>query len=203
MIAILNYGMGNLGSMANMFRYLGIDAVITSSPDVLADASHLILPGVGSFDAAMEKLASQTDLIPMLTDLVMNKGLPTLGVCLGMQLLLESSEEGASQGLGWIQGRVRKFASSQTLKVPHMGWNDAQVASKGCRLTKGLPETTRYYFVHSFYAEPAEPSSVMFRTEYGAKFASGVFKDNVFGVQFHPEKSHRFGMALLKNFASL
>ena len=203
MITILNYGMGNLGSMSNMFRHIGFESIVTSDISEIEKATHLIIPGVGSFDGAMDNLNATKDLVPTLTALAFKKRIPILGVCLGMQLFMHSSEEGILPGLGWVDGKVCKFNSDKNLKVPHMGWNQAIKASNKCGLTNNISATTRYYFVHSYYVKLVSESNLMFETDYGLKFASGIYNENLFGVQFHPEKSHHFGMSFLKSFARL
>jgi len=205
MILILDYGMGNPGSMLNMLRRIGAQAVISSDVAVVKSASAVVLPGVGAFDNGMQKLVSVGILEP-LAQRVLGDKIPFLGVCLGMQLLFDSSEEGAEHGLGWIPGHVRRFDFSQLdrsdLKIPHMGWNIAS-ATRADSLFKDMDRDSRFYFVHSYHAICSDASHVLSTTEYGYPFVSAVQKDNIFGVQFHPEKSHRFGLALLKNFAEL
>ena len=202
MITIVNYGMGNLGSMHNMFKRVGVNATIESDPKQILLAEKLILPGVGAFDAAMQCINS----LPGLKDALVRKALvdqvPVLGVCLGMQLLTDKSEEGILPGLGWIAGSTRRFPRESGLKVPHMGWNVARPVTT-CSLTKDVGVEPRYYFVHSFHVTVADPTHSIMRTQYGIEFDSAICKDNIFGVQFHPEKSHRFGMQILKNFAAL
>lgn len=201
MIAIVDYGMGNLGSVRNMLRKLAIPATLSADPAVLETAERLILPGVGSFDAGMRNL-TERGLIPVLQRQVVQRGVPILGLCLGMQLMCRESEEGAGAGLGWIDARVVRFRPPRPeLKVPHMGWNTVAP----CRphpLFTGL-EASRFYFVHSFHVQCADAADPLGNTEYGYPFASAVARGNILGVQFHPEKSHRFGMALMRNFASL
>ncbi|WP_133511701.1 imidazole glycerol phosphate synthase subunit HisH [Candidatus Thiosymbion oneisti] len=205
MITIVNYGMGNLGSMLNMFKRVGVQACIESDPVVLQDAERFVLPGVGAFDTAMQRI----DGIPGLRDVLEHKALvekaPVLGVCLGMQLLTRSSEEGELPGLGWIPGATHRFPKQESLKVPHMGWNIAlPTASKASNsLTVNAGPEPRYYFVHSYFVKVDDPAHSLMRTYYGIDFDSAIGRDNIFGVQFHPEKSHRFGVQLLKNFAEL
>lgn len=205
MIIILDYGMGNPGSMLNMFRRIGVQAVIASGHETLMSASAIVLPGVGAFDYGMQKLQS-AGILESLAQRVLCDKVPFLGVCLGMQMLLECSEEGSLPGLGWIPGRVKKFDFSgldkSGLKIPHMGWNTVLSTNSTC-LFRGLDEEARFYFVHSYHAVCDEQSNSLGTSKYGYSFVSAVQKDNIFGVQFHPEKSHRFGMALLKNFAEL
>jgi glutamine amidotransferase len=200
-IAIVDYDMGNVASVANMLKRVGVAApVLTRDPDVLARADKLILPGVGAFDLGMRNLSS-LGLIDPIKTAVSEKNVPMLGICLGMQLLTCSSEEGTERGLGWIQGSAKRFRPTATLKVPHMGWNEVRATRDSELLLTGSP--SRYYFVHSYYVECDSEDSVLATTEYGHEFASIIARDNVFGVQFHPEKSHRYGMALLKSFVEL
>ena len=202
MITIANYGMGNLGSLANMLKHLGVPAAIVSDPDVIARAQRLILPGVGAFDAAMSRIAAATGLRDVLEMKAHRERIPVLGVCLGMQLLTHGSDEGVLPGLGWIPGRTHRFPKVEGIKIPHMGWN---VAAPGVEnpLTRGVGPSPRYYFVHSYFVQVDDPAHSVMRSRHGVEFDAAVAKDNVFGVQFHPEKSHRFGMAILKNFAEL
>jgi glutamine amidotransferase len=202
MIAIIDYGTGNLGSMANMLKRVGAEAVITAEAAVIERADRIILPGIGAFDNGMNQLADR-GLISVLKEQVIEKRKPFLGVCLGMQLLAEGSEEGKCEGLGWIKGTVKKFSSegSPPLKIPHMGWNTVKIA-KPDRLFEGMTDDARFYFVHSYYLS-CDPESVVGRTDYGPSFVSAVRNGNIAGVQFHPEKSHRFGMRVLSNFAEV
>ena len=193
--------MGNVGSIANMLKKVGAEATITGDPRVIASADKLILPGVGAFDNAMRELSSRS-LIPVLREQVIERGKQILGLCLGMQLFTEGSEEGRATGLGWVPGRAVRFrasAESGALKVPHMGWNIATPTTAD-PLFAGLDYDARFYFVHSFHVS-CDDASVLAITNYGAPFVSAIRKRNIAGVQFHPEKSHRFGMRLLRNFA--
>ena len=201
MITIVNFGMGNLGSIYNMLTRLGFDAIITSDIDEIKNAEKLILPGVGAFDQAMTNLHNQ-ELVPVLNDLVLEKRIPILGICLGMQLLAQRSEEGKLNGLGWIDAEVIRFRFSpeQNLRIPHIGWNTITIQQDVC-LFKKVYEESRFYFVHSYYVKCKSDDTVLATTSYGFDFTSAVVHDNIYGVQFHPEKSHKFGMLLLKNFA--
>lgn len=201
MITIVDYGLGNLASIVNMFRFLGFEAVVTSDPDSIVKAQKLVLPGVGAFKAAMQLIAKK-DLLDPLNEAVIGANTPVLGICLGMQLLLEKSEEGNCNGLGWIPGEVRKFPEFSSLKVPHMGWNNVKLETPSA-LTNTLEPEQRYYFVHSYYAKTDDPQHRIMSTEHGIRFDSAIARDNIFGVQFHPEKSHKFGMRILTNFAQL
>lgn len=202
MITIVNYGMGNLGSMLNMFKRIGVQVRIESDAEVIRNAEKLVLPGVGAFDAAMLRINEQPGLREVLEHKVLIEQVPVLGVCLGMQLLTRSSEEGRLPGLGWIPGATRRFPRLDGLKVPHMGWNIASVSCPS-RLTTGVDPEPRYYFVHSYYVQVDDPAHSVMRSHYGIDFDSAIGRDNIFGAQFHPEKSHRFGMQILTNFAEL
>ena len=202
MITIVDYGMGNLGSMRNMFKRIGVKARIESDPEVIGQAKKLVLPGVGAFDAAMNRINSTTNLRDVLDRKALTEKVPLLGVCLGMQLLTNGSEEGALPGLGWIPGETTRFPRLDGLKVPHMGWNIAQ-PSVSSPLTEGVAAESRYYFVHSYFVKVENPENSLMRTHYGLDFDSAIGRENIFGVQFHPEKSHRFGMRILKNFAEI
>lgn len=202
MITILDYGMGNLGSMLNMFKRIGVAACIESSPDEISLAEKIVLPGVGAFDAAMQRINSVAGLRAVLDYKALVERVPVMGVCLGMQLLTCSSEEGQLPGLCWISGVTRRFPRHSGLKVPHMGWNIAQPTTS-CSLTFDVGNEPRYYFVHSYYVSVDDSAHSLMRTHYGLDFDSAIGRNNIYGVQFHPEKSHRFGMQILKNFADL
>jgi len=202
MITIVNYGMGNLGSMLNMFKRIGVQVRIEADPDVIHSADKLVLPGVGAFDAAMQRINEVLGLREVLEHKAFVEQVPVLGVCLGMQLLTRGSEEGKLPGLGWIPGATQRFPRLEGFKVPHMGWNIANVSTPS-RLTAGVGPEPRYYFVHSYYVQVDDPAHSLMRTHYGIDFDSAIGRDNIFGAQFHPEKSHRFGMQILKNFAEL
>jgi imidazole glycerol-phosphate synthase subunit HisH len=204
MITIIDYGVGNINAFLNVYRRANIPARTATSAAELAGAEKLILPGVGAFDHAMERLDA-SGMRSTLDDLVTAKGLPVLGVCVGMQMLGNSSEEGSRPGLGWIDGNVRAFGSwepTNELPVPHMGWNDVRPVGGG-GLFEGLETDARFYFLHSFFFECARPEDAIAVSRYGADFSCAVGSRNVFGVQFHPEKSHHFGTQLLRNFAAI
>ncbi len=201
MITIVDYGMGNLGSVQNMFKHLGFESEITRDLDKLLLAKKVVLPGVGSFDAAMKRI-NTNGMRAILERKALYDRIPFLGICLGMQLLTMKSEEGTLSGLGWIPAQTIRFPNINGLKVPHMGWNDV-VTKTPSPLTVGLTEEARFYFVHSYYVKAEEEVYSVLKTEYGLVFDSAIQKDNIFGVQFHPEKSHRFGKKLLTNFARL
>lgn len=200
MITIVDYGMGNLGSIRNMLKKIGFESEITSDPQAVLHARKLILPGVGAFDAGMESL-DRSGLRQALDTRVLADKIPVLGICLGMQLMTAASEEGRLPGLGWIDAKALRFEPSQAApKVPHMGWNLVE-PTRQAPLVDGLPSESRFYFVHSYHVRCAQPDDVLLSTVYGLTFHSGFQRENVWGVQFHPEKSHRFGMQLLRNFA--
>jgi glutamine amidotransferase len=202
MIAILNYGVGNVGSIRNMLKHINVDAIITHDPDDIERADKLILPGVGSFDSGMEKLAA-SNLIDSIRNHVLEKEKPLLGICLGMQMLGRRSEEGVLPGLDLIPFDCIRFRiDSSTLKIPHMGWDTVKFEQYDV-VVENLVKTQRYYFVHSYHAVCDNPEDILFTCDYGYEFPAAVKHGNVYGFQFHPEKSHRFGMALLNNFASL
>ena len=204
MVIIVDYGVGNLASIANMARKAGVECVVSGDPAVVAKADRLILPGVGAFDRGMANL-EERGLIPVLTERAMERKVPTIGLCLGMQLLGRGSEEGSRPGLGWLQASSKRFAFNSgngSLKVPHMGWNYIEPAAPAA-LIDDLPPEPRFYFVHSYYMTCDDANDVMCWTTYGDRFASGIHRGNLWGTQFHPEKSHSFGLALLKNFLAL
>ena len=203
MITIVNYGLGNLGSIFNMLKKIGVESNITSYPEEIAKSQKIILPGVGHFDRAMERIG-QSRLRGILDQMALIEKVPILGICLGMQLLTKSSEEGMLPGLGWIPAKtVRfRFSNESNLKIPHMGWNLVQ-RSAPSPLTENFSPEHRFYFVHCYHVQVEEERFSILKTEHGYHFDSAIQRDNIFGVQFHPEKSHRFGMKLLENFARL
>ncbi|MCE5343282.1 MAG: imidazole glycerol phosphate synthase subunit HisH [Eubacteriales bacterium] len=203
MIGILDYGIGNVGSIRNMLKKAGAASVIVHTAEELSACHKLILPGVGAFDEGMERLAN-SGMRPAL-DEAAAKGKPVLGICLGMQMLGLSSEEGRREGLGYIRFRNVRFqlTAEHGLKVPHMGWDVVDVADPDDPLVRGITEPPRYYFVHSYYAVCEDAADALLACDYGISFTAAVRHGNVWGTQFHPEKSHRFGMALLKNFAEV
>ncbi len=200
-IVIVDYGMGNLGSVLNMLKRIGVPAYITGSPTEVQRARKLILPGVGAFGEAMRRI-DESGLRAVLDHKATVEKIPVLGICLGMQLLVDGSEEGHEAGLGWIAGQARRFPKGSGLKVPHMGWNRVTPASDD-PLTRDLGEEPRFYFVHSYYVSADREKDRLLRTSYGLEFDAGIRSGNIWGVQFHPEKSHRFGKQLLKNFAEV
>lgn len=195
--------MGNVGSIKNMLKHVGHSAVISADPDVIKGASKLIVAGVGAFDSGVKNFQA---LLPLVNEMVLEKRVPILGICLGMQLFSKSSEEGSLPGFGWINARTVRFKFGDTEpvpRVPHMGWNAISVRKPSSRLLANMSKEARFYFVHSYHYCDAEPSSILTTTHYGIEFVSGIEQGNVYGVQFHPEKSHTFGMKLLANFAEL
>ena len=204
-IAIINYGVGNLGSIQNMLKRIGYpDNIITNDSVEINNAEKLILPGVGAFDAGMQKI-HDSGLLDVLNKNALIDKKPILGICLGMQLLTKGSEEGVLKGLSWIDANTLKFKlenENSQLKIPHMGWNEVKF-SKPHPLTKELPMHSRFYFVHSYYVKCNNPQDELLSCHYGNNFSCAIQHDNIMGVQFHAEKSHKFGMQLLKNFAEL
>jgi glutamine amidotransferase len=204
MIVIVDYGVGNLGSIINMLKKAGAKAIASSDPEVLQQAEKLILPGVGAFDAGMNKL-NECGLVPLLNQLALEKKVPFLGLCLGLQLMTRKSEEGQCPGLGWLDAETLRFkfdSDRPPLKVPHMGWNTIEIRQSH-PLFEDLDSEARFYFVHSFYVHSHDPETVLAETEYGGYFHSILGRGNIMGFQFHPEKSHKYGMRLLKNFAEM
>jgi glutamine amidotransferase len=203
MITIVNYGMGNLGSVLNMFKKVGIKAHVTSDLNEISKAEKLLLPGVGAFDAAMQRI-NDAGMIDVLKNKALVEKIPVLGICLGMQLLTQKSEEGIMPGLGWIPAETVKFIfeKSLSLKVPHMGWNTI-FSKKSSLLTNDFANDSRFYFVHSYIVKCQNDENVICTTDYGVEFASIIQSDNIYGAQFHPEKSHKFGMQLFKNFSKI
>jgi len=206
MIAVIDYDMGNLRSVAKGFERVGARAVVTRDPKVIGDSSHVVLPGVGAFKDCMKNLEAYGLIGPVLKSI--ESGKPFLGICLGLQLLFEESEEfGPHRGLGIIKGRVLRFPSGmreegEELKVPHMGWNDIKKV-KESRLLRDVPEGSYFYFVHSYYAEPEVDEVTLTKTEYGVSFTSSIERENIMACQFHPEKSQKVGLKVLKNFSEL
>jgi len=197
-IAVIDYGLGNLRSVMRGIEAAGADAIVTGNAEEIAAADGIVLPGVGAFHEGMEQLGSLRDTVNAAT-----REVPLLGICLGMQMLMDSSEEhGLHQGLGLIPGRVRRFPSVPGIKVPHMGWNTIRLEKEKNPLFSGLSQEAYMYFVHSYYADTT-PEYTLTTTEYILPFASAIVRNNVYGVQFHPEKSGAAGVALLKNFVGL
>lgn len=204
MITIVNYGSGNIRAITNVYKRLNVAVGIASTPDELRAAEKIVLPGVGAFDQAI-KCLNESGMKGILNELVIEKKKPVLGICVGMQILANSSEEGVLDGLGWIAGEVKKFNIAnftQKTHLPHMGWNDV-VPVKRSKLFVDLENNPLFYFLHSYYFSCSNEKDVLAVTDYGGNFTSAVNSDNVFGVQFHPEKSHQWGIQLLKSFGEL
>ncbi len=200
MIQIINYGLGNLGSVQNMLKRINVQSIIIKSPrDLITE--KIILPGVGSFDTGMNNLLND-GWIEVLNEKVKKDKVPVLGICLGMQLMTNRSDEGTLGGLGWVDAEVLKFPSNG-LKIPHMGWNIVKPVASDPSILKSGKEELRFYFVHSYFVRVKNQADQLGSTYYGSDFTSAFRRENIYGVQFHPEKSHKFGMMLLKNFALL
>lgn len=203
MTTIVDYGLGNIGAFTNTYKRIGLTVQVARTAEELARAKRIILPGVGSFDHAMD-LLNRSGMRDTLEDLVLNQERPVVGVCVGMQMLADSSEEGSRPGLGWVPGVARHFRSRPAnveLPMPHMGWNDV-TPRPGEALFADLEQNARFYFLHSFFFDCEQPDDVAATASYGIEFGCAVRRGHVYGVQFHPEKSHHFGATLLKNFAT-
>lgn len=203
MITIIDYGCGNILAFLNVFTRLNIPVVVATKTEEVNNASRIILPGVGAFDFVMQSF-NKSGLREAVEKKVLEEKVPVLGVCAGMQILADSSEEGTEKGLSWISGKVRHFDVSRIpgkTKVPHMGWNE--ISPNGSVLFKNIESGSRYYFVHSYYFEVADESNSIATSNYGFQFSAAVSKENIYGVQFHPEKSHSNGLKLLKNFSEI
>ena len=204
MIVIIDYGMGNIGSIENMLVKIGARVKVSSQVSDIVAARKLILPGVGAFDNGITKLR-ELGLVDLLQARVVGDRVPILGICLGMQLFTKGSEEGSLPGLGWIEAEVVRFrfeGEQANLKVPHMGWNSIDVRQRGSILDN-IYEEPRFYFVHSYHVRCSDPTNVLATTHYGITFHSAVIKENIVGTQFHPEKSHKYGMKVLQNFVKM
>jgi glutamine amidotransferase len=202
-IALVNYGLGNILAFANIYKRLNIPVTVAETADQLLGADKIILPGVGSFDWAMTRL-NASGMRACLDDLVVRQQRPVLGVCVGMQMMARRSDEGDMPGLGWIDGEVKKFdeaAFVQKTHLPHMGWNDVLPVNSDC-IFRGM-ESPRFYFLHSYYFLPHNPGDALATTDYNGPFVSSIRSGQIFGTQFHPEKSHQWGIQLLKNFAEI
>ncbi|MCG9723786.1 imidazole glycerol phosphate synthase subunit HisH [Vibrio brasiliensis] len=201
MLIIVDYGAGNLGSLVNMCKHVGIEAKVSSSPEDILNADHIILPGVGAFDHGMKKL-NESGLVEALNKAVLELNTPVLGICLGMQLMTLSSEEGALPGLGWVNAKTIKIPVVGGIKVPHMGWSSIKYQKQEAINQDSLPNE-RYYFVHSYCVQCLDAGDSLAQVTYGTNFDAMFQKGNIVGAQFHPEKSHKFGKRLIKNFAQL
>lgn len=199
-IGVIDYGMGNIGSICKMLRLVGGEPFVSADPAELRTADKLVLPGVGHFDRAMSNLHAAR-LVEPIRELVLDRQRPLLGICLGMQLLCQSSEEGTQPGLGFVDAQVRRFTPPPALrlKVPHMGWRALEIAQPSAMLA-GLDQPSRFYFVHSYFVDCAHEADVVARATYGQSFVAAFAKGAVWGAQFHPEKSHRFGITIFRNF---
>jgi glutamine amidotransferase len=200
-VSIVDYGIGNTGSISNMFRKLAVHSEVVSNPAAVAGARRLILPGIGAFDACMSAL-DRAGLRSAVLDFAASER-PLLGICVGMQMLTLDSEEGDTAGLGLIPAHTRRFPAGAGLRVPHMGWDTVRWLDTSQPLTRDFPSECRYYFVHSFKVHCDSPRYSLATCTYGAEFSAAIIRGNIYGVQFHPEKSHRFGLQLLRNFAAL
>jgi len=204
MIAIIDYGLGNVSALVNVYKKLNIPAIIVKQAKDLKNANKVILPGVGSFDHAMQRI-EKSGMRGLLDEMVLVNNVPVLGICVGMQMLARSSEEGSLSGLGWIDGKVIKFQTSSSahkLCVPHMGWNSIK-PTRSNDLLGGIDISSRFYFLHSYYFHCYRNEDIVAVTDYGGEFVSIVNSGNICGVQFHPEKSHQWGIRLLENFGSM
>ena len=204
MIGVLDFGFGNVGSVVNMLTKIGATAVTVKTPEELESCAGIILPGVGAFDKCLAAVKADRVMFDSIEHQVLIEKIPFLGICVGMQMLFDSSEEGSLNGFGWISGSVNKFRfDDATIKVPHMGWSSVRLQSRGSNLL-GDSNDSRFYFVHSYFAKCDRESDVLATATFGGReFCAAVKYQNIYGVQFHPEKSHKFGFALLKNFAGL
>lgn len=204
MVTIIDYGVGNISAFLNIFNQLNIEANTATTEAELSGAKKLILPGVGHFDYAMQRF-TDSGMRNAVNNLVINEKVPVLGVCVGMQMMAAKSDEGALEGLGWIDADVKKFDQNQNsefLPLPHMGWNDVYTIKEN-PLLQNLSEEARFYFLHSYYFKCHDETNIIAKADYGVEFTCAVNKNNIYGAQFHPEKSHHFGIQLLKNFAEL
>jgi glutamine amidotransferase len=199
LIGIINYGLGNLGSIQNMIKKVNGESIILNEPSELHKVDKLILPGVGAFDRGM-RLLNEKEWVEPLNTFVLKERKMVLGICLGMQLMTRGSEEGVLDGLSWVKADTKRFRLEEpNLKVPHMGWN-ISYPEKKTKVLSDPEKEKRYYFVHSYYVEMDNPEDALFTSNYGDKFVSGYEVDNILGMQFHPEKSHKFGMEIMRNF---
>lgn len=205
MICIVDYGVGNIQAFLNLFKRLGFEACRADTANALSDADRLVLPGVGHFDHAMQKL-NESGMRPKLEELVLGGQVPVVGICVGMQMLANGSDEGNLPGLNWVPGRVRAFANrpeSATLPMPHMGWNELQPRAHSRLFSKGFDNSPQFYFLHSFFFDAEDKNDVAATASYGLDFDAVVSRGHIHGVQCHPEKSHHWGEQLLKNFVEL
>lgn len=202
MIAVVDYDTGNVGSVLNMLKKVGAQAVVTRDPALLRDADKLVLPGVGAFDEAMGNLR-RFGLYDLLNELVLERRSPILGVCLGAQLMTKASEEGDQAGFGWLNARLVRFRAPEgapPMRVPHMGWNTVTAEAEGGGIFRGVEQPMRFYFVHAYHMVPDEPGIELASTHYGYRFTSALAQRNILSMQFHPEKSHKYGLQVYRNF---
>ncbi|WP_445767936.1 imidazole glycerol phosphate synthase subunit HisH [Rheinheimera sp.] len=205
MICIVDYGVGNIQAFLNLFKRLGVEARRANTPDALSDAVRLVLPGVGHFDHAMQRL-NDSGMRPKLEEMVFGAQVPVVGICVGMQMLAKGSDEGNLPGLNWVPGRVRSFATqskSAALPMPHMGWNELQMRAQSKLFSKGFDDAPQFYFLHSYFFDAEDKHDVAATATYGLDFDAVVSRGHIHGVQCHPEKSHHWGEQLLKNFVEL
>ena len=200
MIVIIDLNLGNVGAIKNMLKKIGVHSKVSNKKNDILSATKLILPGVGSFDTGMINIKKK-GILNCIERKVKKEFIPILGICLGMQMMMQRSDEGKQKGLGWIKGEVKKFRLNE-LKVPHMGWNKINVV-KETKITDKLDLNSKFYFVHSYYVSVNNPDDIVSLSKYGLEFTSAINHKNYYGVQFHPEKSHKFGMALLSNFSRI
>lgn len=200
MITIIDYDIGNIAAVVNMLQRLGLPCRVTANASDVEQAERIILPGNGAFDACMQNLRASS-LIPVLEQQVLQRGVPLLGICVGAQMLGHGSAEGLEPGLGWLDMRVERFPVLPNLRIPHMGWNQVTAVQADHPLMQDMTVDLRFYFVHSYYMQPQDSAEILLSAHYGIDFAAGVARGNIVGVQFHPEKSHRFGKQLLSAFA--
>lgn len=200
---IIDYGVGNLNSIRNMLKKGGVNALISGKEEDIRNAGKILLPGMGHFDNCMVKLKA-SGLLPVIEHKTFQEKIPVLGICVGLQMLMASSEEGTEKGLNWVDGETIRFRADKMeagLKIPNMGWHEISI-KKPSKLMEGLENEARFYFAHSFHVAPIKEEDILIESTYGYSFTAGVEKGNIIGVQFHPEKSHRFGLRLLSNFAN-
>jgi glutamine amidotransferase len=200
-IGIIDYGLGNIRAFVNVYKYLGISTVVVTKSSEIPAVTKLILPGVGSFDYAL-KLLETSGMLPQINQSVLINKVPILGVCVGMQMLCETSEEGQKDGLGWVDAHVKHFQASVQRQVPHMGWNEIEVVRNNGLFEK-IGMQGYFYFLHSYYVECHNPDDVIAKVNYGEEYVCALNKDNIYGIQFHPEKSHNCGVKLLQHFAEI
>lgn len=201
MIAVVDYDTGNVGSVLNMLKKVGASAVLSRDPETLRTASKLVLPGVGAFDEAVANV-HRFGLYEVLNELVIEKRRPILGLCLGAQIMAKSSEEGTQPGLCWLNARIVRFRppEGQVLRIPHMGWNDVQAVAEGGGIFRDVPEPMRFYFVHSYHMVVEEAGLELATSVYGSRFTSAMGRGNILSMQYHPEKSHKYGLQVFRNF---